>query len=369
MRIIFFVHSLRKGGAERLLLQLSNHLLKKNHDIRILQAVDFDEYPEYTISKKESLLKAQEYKWPYALPKLIRHYRKYVRAQNPDLICIFSPLMVIVAALSLMRLKTVHVIQGYGLVSKQKSFKNIIYKALDKISFRILNYNAIVPTNSLKESILGYLSIKSDNVKIVTSGVDSKSLKFNSNIDLENKIIITMLGTVYKEKGQRLAIEAVKQLKKINNNLDFVVKIIGEGSDEKYIKKRIKQNGLKENIVLLGRRDDAFELISSSHIFWHLSQSEGLPLVVMEAMALGVPVIGFDVRGVNDVIRNNQNGYLVKYKDMSAIASYTNSLINDEDCYTRFINAARNEIDEIYNIEKMCINYEEYFLQLCNVKR
>ena len=45
-----------------------------------------------------------------------------------------------------------------------------------------------------------------------------------------------MLGTVYKEKGQRLAIEAVKQLKKINNNLDFVVKIIGEGSDEKYIK-------------------------------------------------------------------------------------------------------------------------------------
>ena len=76
-----------------------------------------------------------------------------------------------------------------------------------------------------------------------------------------------MLGTVYKEKGQRLAIEAVKQLKKINNNLDFVVKIIGEGSDEKYIKKELKQNDLKENIVLLGRRDDAFELISSSHIF------------------------------------------------------------------------------------------------------
>ena len=72
-----------------------------------------------------------------------------------------------------MRLKTVHVIQGYGLASKQ-IFKNIIYKALDKISFRILNYNAIVPTNSLKESILGYLSIKSDNVKIVTSELTVK---------------------------------------------------------------------------------------------------------------------------------------------------------------------------------------------------
>ena len=188
-----------------LLLQVSNHLLKKNHDIRILQAIDFDEYPEYTTSNKEFLLKPQEYKWPYALPKLIRQYRKkYVRAQNPDLICIFSPLMVIVAAFSLMRLKTVHVIQGYGLVSKQKSFKNIIYKALDKISFRILNYNAIVPTNSLKESILGYLSIKSDNVKIVTSGVDSKSLKFNSNIDLKIRLLSLCWEQFIKRKDKGL---------------------------------------------------------------------------------------------------------------------------------------------------------------------
>ena len=74
-----------------------------------------------------------------------------------------------------------------------------------------------------------------------------------------------------------------------------------------------------------------------------------------------MPVIGFDVRGVNDVIKNNQNGYLVKYKDMSAIASYTNSLVNDEECYSRFINAARNEIDEIYNIEKMCINTKSIY--------
>ena len=59
MKILFFAHSLRKGGAERLLLQIASHLNKNGHDIKILQVINFDEYPEgeYADIKKEALLK------------------------------------------------------------------------------------------------------------------------------------------------------------------------------------------------------------------------------------------------------------------------------------------------------------------------
>lgn len=364
MKIIFFVHSLRKGGAERLLLQIAKYLHNKGYQITVLQAVDFDEYHEYSEIKKEYLLDFKEYNWPYIFPELIKRYKKYIKSSDPDLVCIFSPLMVIIAALSFIRIKTIHIVQGYGSVVRTRSIKQFIYKILDRLSLAILKFNVIVPTESLKNACLEYLPIKSSKIKVIPSGIDNNQLLFNKkHADFDNQIIVTMLGTIYKEKGQRYAIESVKHIKKIDPDLDIVVKIIGAGSDEDYINKKIIENDLEKNILLLGRRENAFEIISNSHIFWHLSKSEGMPLVVMEAMALGIPVVGFNVRGVNDVIKSGSNGYLAEFKDMKAIASYTIGLINDAKDYNRVRVDARHKIDQIYNIEKMFLNYEKYFIE------
>tara|TARA_B100000965_G_scaffold124007_2_gene102628 strand:+ start:11670 stop:12782 length:1113 start_codon:yes stop_codon:yes gene_type:complete len=364
MKIIFFVHSLRKGGAERLLLQIAKYIFNKGHEIIVLQAVNFDEYQEYSEIKKDYLLDFKEYNWPYIFPELVKKYRKYIQSNEPDLVCVFSPLMIIVAAFSFVKTNTIHVIQGYGSVVRSGSMKQFIYKILDRISLSILKYNVVVPTESLKNACLKYISFKDSDIKVIPSGIDNSQLIFNrKDKDFDNQIIITMLGTIYKEKGQRYAIEAVKHIKKISPNLNILVKIIGAGSDEDYINKKIIENGLEKNVSLLGRRDNAFEIISNSHIFWHLSESEGMPLVVMEAMALGIPVIGFNVRGVNDVIKNGSNGYLAEFKDMNAIASYTIGLINDVEDYNRVRVDARYKIDQIYNIEKMFLNYEKYFVE------
>ena len=115
---------------------------------------------------------------------------------------------------------------------------------------------------------------------------------------------------------------------------------------------------------MLGRRDDAFELISDSNIFWHLSESEGMPLVVMEAMALGTPVIAFDVRGVNDVIQHNINGCLAEFGDTKAIAINTKNLVENKSMYEKLKSNARNNIDQKYTIKNMFNNYE-HFLKNC----
>ena len=73
MKIIFFVHSLRKGGAERLLLQIAKYIFNKGYEIIVLQAVNFDEYQEYSEIKKEYLLDFKEYRWPYIFPKSCDH--------------------------------------------------------------------------------------------------------------------------------------------------------------------------------------------------------------------------------------------------------------------------------------------------------
>ena len=365
MKILFFAHSLRKGGAERLLLQIASHLNKNGHDIKILQVIDFDEYPEgeYADIKKEALLKVHEYKWPYVFPQLVSKFKFVVKDYQPDLICAFSPIVVIISAFSGIKIKLIHVVQGYGSVIRDRTLKQGIYKLLDKISMYLLDYDVIVPTKSLKNAFLAYLKVDESKVEVVVSGVDSKNLQPINKFHFNKKINITMLGTIYRQKRQRDAIEVVKEFKTLNPNLDISVSIIGAGSDEIYIKEKIINSGLEDSISLLGRRDDAFELIANSHIFWHLSESEGMPLVIMEAMALGIPTIGYNVRGVNDVIEHGINGYLAEFKDMKAIASYTNNLILDIDKYEKFRVNARSTIDQKYNIEGMLTNYENHLMK------
>ena len=136
-----------------------------------------------------------------------------------------------------------------------------------------------MPTESLK-NFLQYTQAKDTIVQVIPSGIDSESLKFNDKYVFNNKVNITMLGTVYKEKGQRHAVDIVKEFKSLYPNIDICVQIIGSGSDERFILNRIKSKNEK-NIKLLGRRDDAFELISDSNILAS-SESEGMPLVVMK---------------------------------------------------------------------------------------
>lgn len=365
MKILFFVHSLRRGGAEKLLLQIASHLDRKGHEVMVVQAVDYDEYTEveYSDIKKVSLIKTEEYKWPFIFPKLSRQFKKINQEYAPDLICAFSPIMVIIAAFAGVKNKFIHVVQGYGLVARDRSIKQRLYKLLDKISMYLLNYDVIVPTASLKDAFLSYIHTDSSKVKVIASGVDSINLQPNNNIEFTDKLIITMLGTVYKQKGQRYAVDALKELKILNPGLEVSILIIGSGSDLRFIQNKINKLGLSDSISLLGRRDDAFDLVASSHIFWHLSESEGMPLVIMEAMALGVPAIGFNVRGVNDIIDHGIDGYLASHKDMKAIANYTNSLILDKDNYKKFRINARTKIDQKYTIDNMLINYENHFIK------
>jgi glycosyltransferase involved in cell wall biosynthesis len=88
-----------------------------------------------------------------------------------------------------------------------------------------------------------------------------------------------------------------------------------------------------------------------------------MPLVIMEAMALGVPAIGFNVRGVNDIIDHGVDGYLASFKDIKAIANFTNSLILDVDSYKKFRTNARSKVVQKYTIDNMLINYENHFIK------
>jgi len=141
---------------------------------------------------------------------------------------------------------------------------------------------------------------------------------------------------------------------------------VGEGAYRAELESLIRVMGLEGRAELTGRREDAFEMMAASHVFWHLSESEGLPMVVLEAMACGVPVVGFDVRGTRDVVVDGETGYLVPFGDIQMVVQKTVELLKDKSTYQEISRNARERVASQYSLECMVDGHESSLLQADN---
>ena len=169
-----------------------------------------------------------------------------------------------------------------------------------------------------------------------------------------------MLGTLSKHKGQHLALDIIQQLSLENINIKLY--IIGDGSIKEELAGLINKKKLQNNVFLLGRRDDAFNLMYESDIFLHLSLSEGMPLAVMEAMMCALPVIAFDVSGVRDVV--SDNGFLCDYGDIDSISARIFELISDNELRKNMSARSREIALKNFSKQKMVANFDSYLQRL-----
>lgn len=343
MKVVFLVHSLRKGGAERLVLELASSQKELNSHITIISWLDTMEYLEeqYREIEYKSLLHEEEYRWLRSINSSSIKLKKILNDISPDAIFIFSHSVLWLSLLSGYKTSYINVIQGFNQISKFKKFKKIFYRPIDIISSKLLNFKVITPTKALAEEISRYFLIDPKNIKIISNGIEMANDYMIPNH--KKTFTVSMLGTLGRQKGQHLAIDAIVKL--IQKYPRMKLNIIGEGILKDYLAEKIRALDLGHNVHLLGRVDDAFEIMQKSDIFWHLSVTEGMPLAIIEAMALGLPIIGFDVEGVRDVVSDNRNGYLVKYGDIDGIVEKTSLLLDSDD--TRKIMSSQSQ--KLYN--------------------
>lgn len=141
-------------------------------------------------------------------------------------------------------------------------------------------------------------------------------------------IVLLSVGELNRNKNQELAIRALAVIRDHGQDMDHIKYMIcGIGKLESYLKKLISELGLKNNIRLLGFREDMADIYGAADIFLFMSKREGLPMSLMEAMSSGLPSIVTNVRGNIDLIRNNIDGYVVE-KDKNDVANAINKCIS-----------------------------------------
>ncbi|KMO87666.1 hypothetical protein AB840_01880 [Megasphaera cerevisiae DSM 20462] len=169
------------------------------------------------------------------------------------------------------------------------------------------------------------------------SGVGIDTHQINEiNINRETKckelgispdtFIILSVGELNKNKNHEIALKAVAKLK----NKNFVYLICGQGDQLRHLKVLSQKLGINDQVIFLGYRFDVFEIYKIADVFLFPSFREGLPVAVMEAMAAGLPIVCSDIRGNNDLILNEKNGYLVYSKNINAFTDSINILMNNK---------------------------------------
>jgi len=244
-------------------------------------------------------------------------------------------------------------VHGYAVISSKFISKNFYFRILSIFLIRFKNITFVTVSKKIVPKISTFFKVPIKRILYINNGVDVEYFKDDNQKNLLTKNII-MIGTLGQYKGQFKGVKIFEKL--IKKDVNFNLYILGKGEDESIIKTYVKEKNLSDNIKLVGSTNNVKNYLKKSHLLWQLSQSEGLPLSVIEAMSMGVPCIGFNVRGTNEVIKDGFNGYLVKYNDSNTVFKKTVEIFKNKLIYNKFkknsVYLSRKYFNSKYSLSK-----------------
>lgn len=170
--------------------------------------------------------------------------------------------------------------------------------------------------------------------------------------------VILSVGELNINKNHETIIKALARLK----IQDLYYVICGEGNHRKNIENLIEKYGLKSQVKLLGFRYDVNEIYNIVDVFVFPSFREGLPVSLMEAMVMGLPVVCSNIRGNNDLIKDGLGGYLVKPNDIEGFAQSIEKLYMSANNRKIFGENNEREVKKFYS-EKVLEKLENIYLR------
>ena len=144
------------------------------------------------------------------------------------------------------------------------------------------------------------------------------NISYCGDYPIESKTALS-IGRLEHQKDFQLMVKAWKLVNQ--KHPDWRLNIFGEGSMKKEIENLVTDCGLEHKVFLMGNTHNVIYEYSHSSFFVSSSRYEGLPLVLIEALCCGLPCVGFDITGVNDMIKDNETGILVKERTAELLAS------------------------------------------------
>lgn len=345
VRILFLITDLGKGGAERLLIDICKELSTYNEfEIIIGSLFHNNQYFEETTSfnvvnlnyQTYSLLGSNDFTSYKKIlekfkPHIIHTHRflaeflsSFYVQENIKYFCHLHDNMVQLKRLTLKTIfnkeQLINYIERSHLINKKYKKVNTTFLSISKDTSIFLNKNT-KDFKSDTKAIPNSINFKKF-YNAISDGVKSKKIK-----------LINIGSFHHENKNQLFLIEIAKEL--LKSNLDFEINIFGDGSLKKVVERKVSDNKLNDYFIFHGNVNNVEEYLKQCHIYIHTATSESFGLVLLEAMASGLPVVSLDAKGNRDFINHGINGYIIKEQNPKLFSVQIIKLSSDKDLYIR----------------------------------
>lgn len=263
----------------------------------------------------------------------------------------------------------VHTYHGIHYLHWKKSLKRFMFHLTDRILVMITDMIVCVAEDDYNLAIRSGL-IKKNKSAIIYNGIDVKRFKVSQTqkrevINSEKKserLVIGTIGRLHEQKGHIYFLQAVKFILSEYPKMRF--HIVGDGDLREQLERLAQQLGIINSVRFLGSRMDIPEQLAKMDIFVLSSLWEGLPIVLLEAMAARKPIVSTSVNGIPEILQDGKSALLVPSRDSQALANAIKMLIQDTGLSKRISNCAYRLVCQKYDMKIMISHTENIYNKL-----
>ncbi len=256
--------------------------------------------------------------------------------------------------------------------------KKFVYIVLDRFSACVVD-RFVVTSDTLKKTMIENHGIKPHRIVRIYNGVEvdeycmtyekmaSRRSRFRKESGIGDKApIVGVIGRLVWQKGFKYFVDAIPEVLNKFKQARFL--IVGEGVLKDELEEKCKRLKLADKIIFSGFRSDIKDIFASIDIFVMPSLLEGLPMVLLEAMAMAKPIVATDIDGIKEILVDGEAGLLVPPKESNELSEAIIDLLIHRDQAYQMGLAARKIVEERFEIDIMVQKVEEVYDDLLQLK-
>jgi len=275
--------------------------------------------------------------------------RSKIKKLRPDIISLHSSKAGILGrfASSGLGVPVLFTAHGWSFTEGVPEKKARLFKILERFSARFAN---LIITVSEFDRLLGlHYGIGSEEKLVaIHNGMPDINDKARPE-QTDGPVQIIMVARLDEQKDHQTLIKALSLI----NHLNWSLVLVGDGPKENQIKGQAKKNDFSDRIQFLGLRTDVGKLLSQANIFVLITNWEGFPRSILEAMRAGLPVIASNVGGVSEAVQEGETGYLVPKGNAEVLAERISRLISSPEERSQMGRAGRMRFQDNFLFERM----------------
>lgn len=238
----------------------------------------------------------------------------------------------------------VHTVHGFGFNDYQSKPRWLAIYLIELVTSFITTHFVCV-SNKDRETGSRLFPLFGKKSSLIRAAVDYEAFSLPARLYKEEDKKLKdsfIFGSVSCFKPQKNLIDLLEAFKivcnKVSNKKNIHLQVIGDGALRPQIEEWILKNGLVDNIQLLGWQKNVASIMKNWDCYVMSSLWEGLPCAIVEARLLKLPVVSYSVGGISEVVHDDENGFLIKPRDIETLASRMEKIATDSDLQDRLSN-------------------------------